>query len=99
MAESRIIFGKLPCISDYKNCFSCRRPHRYYIENRSAPALLEFVGQKPGRNTKEVSRRAAVLNTVFLERITDILSSSKHDHGVHQHGFLVTKVLDLFCIH
>jgi hypothetical protein len=58
--------------------------------------LPDFLGRKSGGNAKITERRVAVLNSVFLEKISDILVSSRLDHGatnVHQHGFFVTKVI------
>ena len=73
--------------------YFCRKSPRYFFENRSTPALPEFLGgHKTGGNSKAANRRVAVLNSVFLERITDLLCSSKSDHNVHQYGFIVTKV-------
>lgn len=72
-----------------------RREHRYFIENRSTSLLPEFLEKNSGGNTKMVNRRVDILNSVFLERISDLLLSAKQDHGstsIHKNGFLVTKV-------
>ncbi|XP_057364635.1 uncharacterized protein LOC130685356 [Daphnia carinata] len=72
-----------------------KKEHHYFIENRSTSFLPEFLEKNSGGNTKMINRRVDILNSVFLERISDLLLSAKQDHGstsVHQNGFLVTKV-------
>ncbi|XP_046441605.1 uncharacterized protein LOC124192403 [Daphnia pulex] len=72
-----------------------KKEHRFFVENQSTSHLPDFLGRKSGGNAKITERRVAVLNSVFLEKISDILVSSRLDHGatnVHQHGFFVTKV-------
>jgi hypothetical protein len=72
-----------------------KKEHRFFVENQSTSLLPDFLAPKSAGNVKVKNRRVTVLNSVFLERISEILVSSRHDHGstnVHQHGFFVTKV-------
>lgn len=55
--------------------------------------VTECFGLQPQGNRKVSHRRVTVLNSVFYERITDLLSTSEIDDGLQDMNFFVTKVL------
>jgi len=58
-------------------------------EDQGVPGLF---GPLSGGNSKAAQRRVQVLNSVFHENITDLLSSTEIDPVLQDHNFLVTKV-------
>ena len=53
--------------------------------------IPELFGESSKGNAKVGNRRVSVLNSLYLERITDLMSSGL-DKTLLDHGFAITKV-------
>ena len=74
--------------------WSSLRKSKYVVEN-NRPVIPELLGQSSKGNAKVGIRRVAVLNSLYLERITDLMSSEL-DKSLSNHGFAITKVNNVF---
>ena len=64
-------------------------------DNVNLSVIPEILGQKSNCNQKVSARRVTVLNSVFLERISDIINYSDVGLLIPKCGFLITKVFKL----
>jgi len=62
-----------------------------FVPENNRPVIPELLGETAKGNAKVGNRRISVLNSLFLERITDLMSSEL-DRTLLDHGFAITKV-------
>ena len=85
-------FYACTCISELITCHFYRKTFRPFPEHENFSVIPEIIGQRSNCNQKVSTRRIEILNSVFLERITDILSYSDINCLIPKCGFLITKV-------
>jgi len=68
---------------------------RYIPQDASHLVVPELVGESAKGNAKVTNRRVSVLNSLYLEKITDLMSSSEFDRKLLDHGFVITRVNEL----
>ena len=71
------------------------RKSRYIPQDASHLVVPELVGESAKGNAKVTNRRVSVLNSLYLEKITDLMSSSEFDRKLLDHGFVITRVNEL----